>query len=160
MPTTNRTAETEFWLGAVIVFVTAVMQAVLLFKNANFTLHTFGTAFLIIYLAAATCYIVLPWLEELIDEFAHMTLTRWVLLGFCFWIGAEEMFDQAKAFHAPDGIVKAASLFTTPEAARDIAILISAFAALAVIEVLWHVHQHGARTVKKNLRRVRRVPKK
>lgn len=155
MPT-YRAAKTEFWLGAVIVLVTTLMQAVLLFKNASFTLHAFGMAFLVIYLAAVTCYIILPWLEDYIEEFTHMALTRWSLLGFCFWIGTEEMLEQAQAFHAPDGLTKAASLITTPEAAKDIAILLAAFAALVVIEVLWHLHLHGARLCKKNYSRIRR----
>ncbi len=155
MPT-YRAAKTEFWLGAVIVLVTTIMQAVLLYKNASFTLHAFGMAFLVIYLAAVTCYIVLPWLEDIIEEFAHMALTRWVLLGFCFWISSEEMYAQAQSFHAPDGITKAASLITSEDAAKNIAILFAAFVALAVVEVLWHLHLHGARLVKKNLHRVRR----
>lgn len=150
-------ARVQFWLGAVITAVTAIMQGVILFDNANYTLAAFGGAFLVVYVAAAMCYIVLPWIEDHIEEFAPVAHTKWALLAFCFWIGAEATFHASSAYAAPEGITKLAGLLTGPETAKGIAILVTIGFVLLVIEVLSRLHYHGADLMKKNYRYVRRT---
>ncbi len=147
-------AQAEFWTGIAIVTVTAIMQGVVLFNNASFTLHSFGASFLVIYLTAATCYILLPWAEEFLEE--HTRLARWALLGFCFWIGMEEMLHSAHAFQAPEGTAAVAATFSDIGKAKTIAATVAAFFALVVIETLWHFHHRGAKIVKRTLPVVRR----
>lgn len=149
-------ARVQFWLGAVVVCATAIMQSVILFDNASFTLEAFGGAFLVVYISAAICYIVLPWIEDHIEEFAPVAHTRLALLAFCFWIGAEATFHTSAAYAAPEGVTKLAGIFVGPETAKGIAILITIAFVLLVIEVLSRLHYHGADLMKKNYRAVKR----
>lgn len=149
-------ARVQFWLGAVIVAITALMQSVILFDNAKYTMASFGGAFLVVYISAAVCYITLPWIEDHIEEFAPVARTRLALLAFCFWIGAEATFHTSAAYAAPEGVTKLAGFFTGPETAKGIAILVAIAFVVMMIEVLSRLHYHGADLMKKNYRAVRR----
>jgi hypothetical protein len=152
-----REARIQFWLGVAIVSVTAIMQGVVLFHNAGFTMHSFGTVILTVYLTAASCYILLPWVEPYLADH-HTAATRLVLLAFCVWIGLEELLQQAQAstFQAPEGVMLIANLASsTPSGARAVAAGIITTAVVVVIEVLWHLHGNGATLVTKNWRHVK-----
>lgn len=149
-------AKATFWLGVIIVVATSSVQGVVLYNNASFTLSAFGWAFLIIYLAAATCYIVLPWIAATIEEFAHVGGTRLALFTFCFWITFEEHLHASHTFHPPEGATAIASLFVSTDGAKYLANFLVVCALLGVVEFLHHLHHHGATLVKKNIRVVKK----
>lgn len=147
-------AEVQFWIGAVIVTMTSIMQAVILFSNASYTFAAFGAAFFTIYLTAAICYIALPWVEPHLEDLAHVGRTRIALLAFCFWIGAEETWHSSAAYAAPEGLMRIAGTLTGPETAKGIAILITVASVLAIIEFLSHLHRGGVCLMRRNYRHV------
>lgn len=153
MPTTSQEeAKTLFRIGAFIASVTALVQAVILLNNASYALSAFGWAFLIIYLSAAAIYISWPWISEHVDQFAHSGATRGTLLAFILWLTTEEHLHAAHEFKAPEGITAAVSLFTGTETAKGIATVFVVVAILVVVEVLHHIHAHGAMLVKTHYR--------
>jgi MFS-type transporter involved in bile tolerance (Atg22 family) len=147
-------ARRQFWTGVAVVTITAIVQMATLFSNANYTLEAFGKLLLIIYLAAAACYIMLPWVEDYLEEHTHVI--RYVLLAFCAWIGTEEFLHQAHAFQAPDGAMALATLFMERDHARSLVITVIAIVGVIMVEVLWHIHSKGAKLVRGNLHAVRK----
>jgi hypothetical protein len=148
-------ARTQFRFGLLIVILTASVQSVILFNNAVYTLNAFGAAFLVIYLAAASCYIALPWIGEMIDEVAHSGVTRLSLLVFCFWVTLEEHVHASHEFKSPEGITSFWALFFEQETAKGIAVFIVVSALLAIVEVLFHLQHHGAHLTRNAYRKMK-----
>jgi len=144
-----REALREFYIGCAIVIVTAVMQANVLFNNAEWTMASFGSSFFILYTSAAVVYVLLPWIEPYIEGSATH-FWRLFLLGFCFWVGMEEFLHSSHAYAAPEGLTAVAEVAVDHEKAKNIAIIVVAFAGLMLIEVLWHLHLQGATLVRKH----------
>jgi hypothetical protein len=145
----------QLYIGLLIVAATTLGQAVILFNNASFALHNFGWAFLMIYLSAATCYIVLPWVSHHIEDFAHLGLTKATLLGFCFWLTFEEHVHAAQGFKAPEGLAAIASMVLNHDSAKLISLGLVVAALLAVVEVLYHFQSHGVTIVREARKRIK-----
>jgi hypothetical protein len=148
MPQSDADPHDRLKIGIFIVAVTATVQGVILFGNSTYALHTFGAPFLIIYLAAASCYIAWPWIGDFVDDFAHSGAIRVGLFAFCLWITFEEHVHAAQHFKAPEGLTGFWSFFFEHDSAKLISLGIIVAALLGVVELMHHLQHHGASLIK------------
>jgi hypothetical protein len=132
-------------LAMIVIGLTASVQAIVLLSNSSFVLRALGVSTLIIYLAAAICYMLMPWIEAHLDEYtAHLRGTRWALLAFCFWIGSEETAHASHSYDTPEVVSALAGLFVhNSDVAVHIGRIITVVATLLMIELLAHLQIHG-----------------
>ena len=148
----DRSARTRIKIGSAIVIVTTLAQGTILLNNTAFTMQAFGWAFTTIFLAAAACYIAMPWIADHIDDIAHSGVTRAMLFAFCFWVTFEEHVHASHGFKSPEGVTAIASIFVPESDARLIATILAVGALLAIVEALHHLHCHGAWLIKSSLK--------
>ena len=135
--------EHQLYVALAVIIFTGAVQAIVLISNSLYVLQTLGTMLLIIYGAAAICYLLWDWVMVHIDDIKHARLTKSLLLGFCFWIGAEEALHASHHYQTPEIAQAVASVFWSPEDITKGAQVIVVALTLLMIEILSHFQRNG-----------------
>lgn len=152
--------EHQLYVSLIVLTLTAAVQATVLFSNSVFVLQTMGIPTLIVYAAAAICYIVMPWVVAHIDDIKHARLTSVALLGFCFWIGAEEVVHASHQYETPEIAQAVAGTLWSPEHVKQGAQILIVAITLVMVELLSHFQHHGIAMYRQAKRKIRHKPKK